>query len=90
MVSLIVKWGNDVALALTFLVTFVTGLIKWTVLMRVSGLTGLVLPLAQVSDIHDRAGVLLGVFVAIHLFINRSWIIATTGKILHGDRREEE
>jgi hypothetical protein len=89
MVRLMLKWGNDVALALTFLVTFVTGLIKWTVLMRTFGMTGLVLPLALVSDIHDRAGVLLGVFVATHLFINRSWIIATTRKIIRGDRQDE-
>ena len=80
-----IRWGIDVAMGITFLVSFGTGLIKWMVLMRMLGLTGTVLPLALISDIHDWAGLCLGVFVAVHLFINRAWIRATTRKIIHGD-----
>jgi hypothetical protein len=83
-----IRWGNDLALCITFLVTFVTGLFKWTLLMRTLGLTGLVFPLALMSDIHDWAGFLLGVFVAVHLFMNRAWIISTTKKMLRGGREE--
>lgn len=81
-----VRWCVNLAMGATFLVTFVTGLLKWTLLMRTLGLTDLVLPLALMSDIHDWAGSLLGVFVAVHLFLNREWIISTTKKILVGPR----
>jgi hypothetical protein len=37
-----------------------------------------------VSDIHDRAGILLSLFVAVHLFLNRAWIISMTRKVLAG------
>jgi hypothetical protein len=80
----LVRWGNDLAMGITFVVTFVTGLFKWTLLMRTLGLTDLVFPLALMSDIHDWAGFLLGVFVAFHLFLNRGWILSTTKKILTG------
>jgi hypothetical protein len=85
-----IRWGVDVAMGITFLVTLITGLFNWTLLMRTLGLTSVVLPLALMSEIHSWAGPLLGVFVAIHLFINRAWIIATTRKILSGKIKESE
>jgi hypothetical protein len=79
-----VRWSVDVAMGITFIITFMTGLLKWTLLMRMFGLTGIVFPLALMSDIHDWAGFFLGVFVAVHLFLNRSWIISTTKRMLAG------
>jgi phosphotransferase system glucose/maltose/N-acetylglucosamine-specific IIC component len=86
----VVRWGVDVAMGITFLITFITGLFNWTLLMRTLGLTDLVLPLALMSEIHSWAGLLLGIFVAIHLFINRAWIIAMTRKMVSGRRDERE
>jgi hypothetical protein len=82
----VVRWGVDVAMGFTFLVTLITGLFNWTLLMRTLGLTDIVLPLALMSEIHSWAGPLLGALVGIHLFINRAWILATTRKILTGER----
>jgi hypothetical protein len=76
-------------MGITFLVTFITGLFTWTLLIRTLGLTDLVLPLALMSEIHSWAGLLLGLFVAVHLFINRAWILATTKKMLSADRGNE-
>ena len=85
----IIRWGVDVALGITFLVSLVTGLTKLTILMRVTGIGQIVLPLAWISDIHDKAGVLLGMLVFIHLYLNRQWILATTRRILSGTMAEE-
>lgn len=79
-----VRWSVDVALGIVFLVSLITGLAKLTILLRVTGLGQVVLPLALISDIHDISGVLLGVLVFIHLYLNRKWIMATTGRILAG------
>jgi hypothetical protein len=80
----VVTWGVDLLMGITFLATFITGILKFTLLARMLGLTFVVLPLALISDIHDWAGILLGCFVAVHLFLNRAWIIAMTKKVLAG------
>ncbi len=82
----LIRWCIDIGMGVLFVVTFVTGLFKWTLLMRTLGLTDLVMPVALMSDIHDWAGLLLGFMVALHLFMNRDWIISTTKKVLAGKK----
>ena len=83
----VVKWFLDLAMGISFLVSFVTGFFKFTFLMRITGLVDLVLPLALMSDIHDWSGLALGFFVAAHLFLNRSWIMNTTRRILSLEKK---
>lgn len=80
----VVKWCVDLLMGIAFLTSVVTGLLKFTLLMRVLGLTFVVLPLAIITDIHEWSGVLLGCCVAVHLFLNRAWIIAMTKRVLAG------
>jgi hypothetical protein len=80
----VIKWCVDLAMGITFLCCAVTGIFKFTLLMRAFGLTGIVLPLALMSDIHDWTGIILCLFVAVHLFLNRAWILAMTRKVLAG------
>ena len=84
----IAKWAVDIGLLIAFIVCVVTGLFKFTLLMRMLGLTQLVLPLALMSDIHDWSGILLIVLVGIHLFLNRGWIWSMTKKIVFGKPTE--
>ena len=83
----VARWCVDLAMGMAFLVSFVTGIFKFTLIMRVLGLTAVVLPLALMSDIHDWSGLALGILVAVHLFLNRAWIITMTKKILAGAPR---
>jgi hypothetical protein len=82
----VIRWGVDLAMGVSFLVSFITGMFKFTFFMRLSGLTSLVLPIAQMSNIHDWSGLALGFFVAVHLVLNRAWIITMTKKILAGEK----
>jgi hypothetical protein len=77
-----VKWFVDLIMGVVLLISFSTGLFKFTILMRWFGLTNVILPMAEISDIHDRSGLVLGVMVAIHLYLNRKWIIKTTRTII--------
>ena len=81
----IAKWVVDIGLLASFLVCVVTGIFKFTLLMRMLGLTQLVFPLALMSDIHDWSGILLIILVGVHLVLNRRWIWAMTKKILSGN-----
>lgn len=80
----VARWVVDLAMGMAFLVSFVTGIFKFTLIMRVLNFTDVVLPLALMSDIHDWSGLALGILVAAHLFFNRAWIITMTKKILAG------
>jgi hypothetical protein len=71
----------DCAMGIVFVMSFTTGLLKFTLLLRLPGLNTLVLPSALISDIHDGAGILLGCFVFLHLYMNRRWIVTMTRKI---------
>ncbi len=86
--SVKLKWLADLLMGITFFVCFVTGLLKYTVLLQLTGLSDVILPAALISDLHDWSGILLGLFVFLHLFLNRRWIISTTKKILAGSRKE--
>jgi hypothetical protein len=50
--------------------------------MRIFGVTGIVLPMALMSDIHDWSGIVLWLLVGVHLFLNRAWIRSMTRKVL--------
>jgi len=78
----VVRWITDLLMGISFLVSFCTGLLKFTILMRVLGLTFVVLPLASISDVHDWSGIVLGCLVVFHLFLNRRWIVAMTKKMI--------
>ena len=80
----VVKWCVDLGMGIAFLFSAATGVLKFTILMRISGFTDLILPMALVSDIHDRAGILLSLFVLVHLSLNRAWILSMTKKVLAG------
>ena len=85
--TLKVKWLIDLLMGISFLVCFITGLLKYPVLLQLTGLNNVILPSALISDLHDWTGLLMGLFVFLHLVLNRRWIIATTKKVLAGNRR---
>ena len=80
----VARWCVDLAMGIVFLISVVTGLFKFTLLKRSFGLTDIVLPSAQISEIHDGAGITLCFLVAIHLFVNRAWILSMTQKMFAG------
>lgn len=80
----IMKWGVDLAMGVVFLFSGLTGLLKYLFLIHFPGVSGLILPMALMSDIHDRAGLLLCILVAVHLYLNRGWILSMTQKVLSG------
>jgi hypothetical protein len=80
----ILKWSLDLAMGITFVICFVTGLLKFTLLLRLTGLNGLVLPSAFISDLHDWSGILLGLLVFVHLSLNRNWIISMAKQVIKG------
>jgi hypothetical protein len=83
----VVKWCVNLAMGMVFLLSAVTGFFKFTLLVRTFGLSGVVLPIALMSDIHDWMGITLCFLVAVHLFLNRGWILSMTRNVLAGTEK---
>ena len=79
-----IRWSLDVIMAVAFTLSFVTGMLKFTLLLRMTGLGRIILPSAGISDLHDWSSVLLGVLVFVHLYLNRVEIMAMTKKVIAG------
>jgi hypothetical protein len=80
----VVKWCVNLTMGMIFLISVVTGFFKFTFFIRTFGLADIVLPSAFMSDIHDWAGLTLCILVAVHLFLNRAWILSMTRKMVTG------
>lgn len=81
------KWLVDILMGVSFVVCFVTGLVKDRMFMGLTGLSGLILPYGLISDLHDWSGILMGFFVLVHLVLNRRWILAVTKKVFSLEER---
>jgi len=75
------RYWIDILMGLAFLVVFITGIMKFHFMMTLLGIeinykAGSLL--YTISRVHDYAGIAMGLFVFIHLALNRAWIIAQT------------
>jgi len=67
----------DVGLAITFILCFLTGIIKWPAFYS----TFKDLPFQQISFIHDWSGLIMSILVLIHLILHWNWIVVMTKKL---------
>lgn len=80
----VVKWCVDLGMGIVFLLSAVTGIIKYLVLIRAAGFSEIILPVALMSGVHDRAGIVLSILVLFHLVLNRTWILSMTRNVFAG------
>lgn len=72
----------DCGLIITFLLTFVTGIIRFPELTRYFVNIYLALPASLLSKIHDFSGLAMSILVLFHLMLHRGWLIAMTRMII--------
>ena len=72
----------DIGMGIAFLVSFITGILKFKLSLLFFANIGLYLPTFWLNFIHDRAGILIGGFVLIHLILHFKWIKVMTKKYL--------
>jgi hypothetical protein len=71
----------NILMGLSFLVLFITGLLKFPELQIMLGLYQYPLPWRMISYLHDWSGVVLGILILVHLWLNRRWFSARTKNI---------
>lgn len=81
-----INYAIDVLLGISFLLVFVTGILKWPGLLFRLGISIKSLSLKSLSRIHDWSGLVMGMLVFIHLIMHWKWIVVMTKKIFKGNR----
>ncbi|MCJ7741114.1 MAG: DUF4405 domain-containing protein [Methanoregula sp.] len=71
----------DCGLIITFLLSFITGIIKFPEWTRYFSDVYLLIPASSVSKIHDISGLVMGLLVLAHLLLHWRWIVAMTKSI---------
>jgi hypothetical protein len=77
-----INYFVDLGLALAFILSFLTGIIKWPGLVNKLGMTYSDLPMFELSKIHDFSGLAMGLLVLVHLILHWKWIVSFTKKML--------
>ncbi len=77
-----VNYWIDVILGISFLVVSVTGIIKLREVMNYLGLEWQSSLIQVFSKIHDWSGIILILFVLLHLILHREWIAVKTKELL--------
>jgi len=74
----ILNYLIDCGLIITFLLSFITGIIKFPEWTRYFRDVYLLIPASTVSKIHDISGLVMGLLVLSHLLLHWRWIVAMT------------
>jgi hypothetical protein len=68
----------DCGLIITFLLSFITGVIKFPEWTRFFSNVYLVISASLLSQIHDYSGIAMSLLVLAHLVLHWRWIVAMT------------
>jgi len=80
------KYFVDLGMGLSFLVVFFTGIFKFPGLTNYFKFIYRIIPGFNISRVHDWAGLIMGIFVFVHLVLNWNWIVAMTKNIFKGKK----
>lgn len=85
--KLIINYIINVLLLLSFLGVAITGIIKFPGLLKLLGIHYTELPIAEISWIHDRAGLSMAGLVLLHLILNWNWMVAVTKQLFGKNKK---
>lgn len=80
----------DVGMAIVFVLTAFTGIIKFRALWVLLGIDQKALFFTNIHVIHDWSGILLAVFVLLHLILHFKWIVCMTKSFLKKEKKCEK
>jgi cytochrome b subunit of formate dehydrogenase len=87
-----INYWVDVGLVVAFVISFVTGIIKWPGLFRTLGLSYSGLPMLLISTLHDYSGLAMILLVLLHIILHFKWMISMTANLFRkkSDKKEVE
>ena len=76
----------DISMGIAFIVSFITGILKWPGLLRFLHLNSGNLPMLQITIIHDWSGLIMGILALAHIVLHWSWIVCITKSYFGGKK----
>jgi hypothetical protein len=80
----IFRYLVGIGILISFLVCFLTGVIKVPDIYKLLGMTYKSPVMVSMTQLHDWSGVILGVLAILHIVVHRRWFIAMTKKYING------
>jgi len=85
-----INYFIDIGLGLSFIICFITGIIKWPGLIRLIGVNAYRnLNIRFLSTLHDFSGLIMGILVIIHIVLHWKWIVSMTKSMLNTKTQEK-
>jgi hypothetical protein len=85
-----INYWVDVGLGITIITSGNTGLLKWPGAVRIFGLRHAVLPMYQITTIHDYSGLLMALLAIVHIVLHWNWIVCTTKSLFKKKSKNKE
>jgi hypothetical protein len=74
-----VNYWVDVFLGISFVICFFTGMLKWPGAYKIVGTSIYqILPMRNLSRLHDWSGLIMALLVFVHLVLHWGWIVCMT------------
>ncbi len=80
----------DVGILAAFIVTFVTGIVKWPGIILKFGFNYKDFPMYYFTLFHDWGGLTMAGLSFTHVVLHWKWIVCMTKKIMRGDKNEKK
>jgi len=77
-----VNYLIDISLLVSGFLCGITGIVKWSKLILLLGLTYRDIPLSAITAVHDWSGLAVGILAVLHVLMHRKWITAMTRQAL--------
>jgi hypothetical protein len=85
-----VNYWIDVGIGVSFIIAFVTGIVKWPGFMVKLGINYASLPISKLSTLHDWSGLAMGFFALLHIILHWKWICWMTKSFFKIKKTDEE
>lgn len=78
----VINYFVDMGLAITFLITAITGVFKMPILFNIGLVKYRNFNMLLINGLHDWGGIAMTVLVIVHLALHWRWIVVMTKKIV--------
>ena len=82
----VINYFVDMGLALTFLITAVTGVFKMPLLFNLGLVAYRNFNMRLINGFHDWGGIAMTVLVIVHLALHWRWIVVMTKRLIGGKK----
>jgi hypothetical protein len=76
-----INYWIDVGMGIAFILAFITGIFKFPNLTQYFTAVFRLISARTISKIHDWSGLIMGIFVFVHLALHWTWIVAMTKRM---------